>query len=113
VAAPDEVRDQVRNLTRMQLLRTCASWRPDTIAYRDPAVATKISLRSLARRVLELGDEIADLDRLIGPLVAELAPTLVALDYSTASARTATEQPSRRGDIAAAHELADGGAMRR
>ena len=38
VSAPEELRDQVRNLTRMQLIRTCAAWRPDTIGYRDPAV---------------------------------------------------------------------------
>jgi hypothetical protein len=76
-ASPEEVRDQVRNLTRMQLLRTCAAWRPDQLAFRDPAVATKIALKSLARRLLELGDEIAELDRLIAPLVQELAPNLL------------------------------------
>ena len=79
VAAPDEVRDQLRNLTRMQLIRTCASWRPDVIAFRDPVVATKISLRSIARRILDVNDEIADLDRLIEPLVKELAPGLLAM----------------------------------
>ncbi len=80
VAAPDEVRDQVRNLTRMQLIRTCVGWRPDTVAFRDPVVATKISLKSLAQRILELNDEIAELDRFIAPLVAELAPTLLKLE---------------------------------
>lgn len=77
IAAPEGVRDQVRNLTRMQLLRTCAAWRPDALAFRDPAVATKIALKSLARRSLELGDEIAELDRLIAPFVQELAPGLL------------------------------------
>lgn len=80
VAAPDEVRDQLRNLTRMQLLRTCAAWRPDAIAFRDPVIATEIACKSLARRLLDLGDEIADLDRLIEPLVSELAPALIALE---------------------------------
>jgi transposase len=79
VAAPDAVRDELRSLTRMQLIRTCAASRPNTAGFRDPAVATRIALRSLAWRVLELDDEIADLDQLIEPLVAELAPGLIAL----------------------------------
>jgi transposase len=64
----------------MQLLRTCAAWRPDQLAFRDPVTATKISLKSLSRRLLDLGDEIADLDKLITTLVEELAPGLLALD---------------------------------
>jgi transposase len=78
VSAPEELRDQVRNLTRMRLLRTCAVWRPDTAGFRDPVVATRIALRSLARRILDLNDEIADLDQLITTLVQELAPQLIA-----------------------------------
>jgi transposase len=61
----------------MQLIRTCAAWRPDATGFRDPVVATRIALRSLARRILALNDEIADLDELIMPLVQELAPALV------------------------------------
>lgn len=80
VAAPDAVRDQVRNLSRMQRLRTCAAWRPDSLGLRDPVVATKLALRFLARRVLDLNDEIAELDRLIVPLVEELAPNLLKLE---------------------------------
>ena len=80
VAAPEEVRDQVRNLTRMQRLRTCAAWRPDAVGYRDPVVATKLSLKYLARRILDLNDEIAELDRYIVPLVEELAPSLLELE---------------------------------
>lgn len=100
VAAPDEVRDQVRNLTRMQLLRTSAGWRPDLLGYRDPVVATRISLKSLARRTLELNDEIAELERLIEPLVRELAPPLLELEgVGTESAGefivTAGENPDR------------------
>jgi transposase len=67
VSAPEELRDQVRNLTRMQLIRTCAAWRPDASNAADPVTATRIALKSLARRMLELGDEIAMLDDLIAP----------------------------------------------
>jgi transposase len=78
VAAPEELRDQVRNLTRMQLIRTCAAWRPDITNVTDPVSATRIALKSLARRILELGDEIAMLDELIKPIVTALAPQLLA-----------------------------------
>jgi transposase len=79
VSAPEELRDQVRNLTRMPLIRTCAAWRPDSTGFRDPVVATRIALRALARRILELNDEIAQLDELIEPLVQALAPGLLQL----------------------------------
>ena len=78
VCAPDGLRDQLRNMTRMQLIRTLASWRPDLTAYRDVEMAYRITLKSLARRYLELHDEIADLDTMIAAIVDELAPNLVA-----------------------------------
>ena len=43
-------------------------------------VATKLSLKYLARRILDLNDEIAELDRFIVPLVEELAPSLLELE---------------------------------
>lgn len=79
VAAPDDLRELHRNMTKMQLLRTLAASRPYRVGFRDPTTATKIALKSLARRVLELNDEIFDLDQLIEPLVQELAPTLLDL----------------------------------
>ncbi len=78
VCAPDGLRDMLRTMTRMQLVRTLAAWRPDLSAYRDVESAYRISLKSLARRYLELHDEIADLDAMIGAIVEELAPDLVA-----------------------------------
>ena len=78
VCAPEILRDQLRRMTRMQLVRTLAAWRPDLTAYRDVEAAYRISLKSLARRYLELHDEIADLDVMIGAIVDELAPELVA-----------------------------------
>lgn len=78
VAAPDGLRDQLRAMTRMQLVRTLAAWRPDLTAYREVEAAYRISLKSLGRRYLELHDEIADLDIMIAAIVDELAPNLVA-----------------------------------
>ncbi|MBX9399324.1 IS110 family transposase [Streptomyces sp. TRM72054] len=77
ISAPEELRDQVRNLTQMQHVRTCAAWRPDETAFRDPVSATRITIKSLTRRYPELNDEVADLDTMIEPLVRELAPSLL------------------------------------
>ena len=78
VAAPDELRDVLREMTRMQLVRTLAAWRPDLTDYRIVTSANRIAPESLGRRYLELHDEIADLDAIIIPIVEELAPALVA-----------------------------------
>jgi transposase len=78
ICAPDDLRDTLRKMTRMQLVRTLAAWRPDLTDYRNVISAYRISLKSLGRRYLELHDEIADLDAMIGAIVDELAPNLVA-----------------------------------
>ena len=78
VCAPDELRETLRKMTRMQLIRTLAAWRPDLTDYRNVASAYRITLKSLGRRYLDLHDEIADLDTMIVAIVDELAPALVA-----------------------------------
>lgn len=78
VCAPEDLRDSLRTLTRMQLIRTLAAWRPDLSDYRQVVSAYRIALKSLGRRYLELHDEITDLDAMIGAIVDELAPSLVA-----------------------------------
>lgn len=77
IAAPGGVRDQTHNVTRMQLIRSCATWRPDVEALADPVVAIRIALKSLARRIIKLNDEIATLDESIKQLVRELTPKLL------------------------------------
>lgn len=105
ICAPEELRDQLRNMTRMQLIRTLAAWRPDLGGYRDVAVAYRIALKSLARRYLELHDEIADLDVMIHTIVDELAPDLVSrtgVGYESAAQLliTAGDNPDRLGSEA-------------
>jgi transposase len=79
VTAPDPLRAPLRALTTRQLVEHCASRRPDRAAAGDPTVATVLALRALARRHQQLSTEIAELDTLIGPLVAAINPTLLAV----------------------------------
>ena len=88
ISAPENLRDSLRKMTRMQLIRTLAAWRPDLSGYRDISTAYKITFKSLARRYLELHDEIADLDIMIAAIVDELAPELItgkAIGYESAA----------------------------
>jgi transposase len=100
ISAPDGLRDQLRGMTRMQLIRTLAAWRPDMTAFRNVARAYRIAFKSLARRYLELHDEIADLDIMITAMVDDLAPDLIgknAVGYQSASQLliTAGDNPER------------------
>jgi transposase len=100
VTAPDGLRDLLRVMTRMQLVRTLAAWRPDLSGYRDIEAAYRISLKSLGRRYLELHDEIVDFDTMIAAIVDELAPNLITRNSigHTGAAQlllTAGGQPNR------------------
>ncbi len=111
VSAPDEVRDQVRNLSRMQRIRTCAAGRVDPDAYDDPVVATRLALKSLARRIIELNDEIGSLDAPIERLVRGINPRLTkALGVGTEIAGqilvTAGDNPDRMTSEAAVPDAA-------
>lgn len=88
VSAPNALPDSLRHMTRMQLIRTLAVWRPEVTGYRDVATAYRITFKSLARRYLELHDEIADLDVMFSAVVDDLAPELVArnsIGYASAA----------------------------
>ena len=101
VCAPDGLRDQLRNMTRMQLIRTLASWRPDLTAYRDVEMAYRITLKSLARRYLELHDEIADLDTMIAAIVDECAEPRRTQFHRPCRRRTAPPHGRRQsGEVA-------------
>src|SRR6201994_693052 len=80
VCAPDELREPLRKMTRMKLIRTLVAWRPDLTDFRNVTSAYRIALKSLGRRYHELQDEIAYLDTMIVFIVDELAPNLVARD---------------------------------
>ena len=76
--APDELRSQLRDLSVPQLLQLTGAFRHT--GRTDVMTATKLSLRTLARRALSLEAEVKDIDRMLKTLVAETAPALYAID---------------------------------
>jgi transposase len=80
LTAPEELRAQLRGLSTAKLVATAARFprfRPGD--PKDLRVATKLAMRSLARRHLRLSEEIAELERQIARLVSEAVPALAAL----------------------------------
>ena len=85
--ASEVIRDELRDLNVYRLLERASAYRPG--AKRDVTSLTKFTLRTLARRAMALEEEVAELDAILGPLVAETAPALLArvgLGIETASA---------------------------
>ena len=79
VTAPAALRNQLD--TRRTLEGTaavCARLGPDTDRLADPAQAANPALRSLGRRVAQLGAEAAELGRRLDRLVATAAPTTLS-----------------------------------
>jgi transposase len=105
--APDELREQLRDLTAAQLIERAASVRPGS----DMTVvsATKTALRELARRARYLGEQMERLTAQLGPLVVTTAPALVArqgvgTDTAAALLVAAGDNPERlRHEASFAH----------
>jgi hypothetical protein len=74
--APDELRERLRGVPAEHLARTAASLRParesGSVMY-----ATKLAIRTLGRRVLDLETDTQHVDRLIDTLVRRTAPNLL------------------------------------
>jgi transposase len=76
--APDELRERFRGVPRDQLTDVAAALRPRT--DRDPVTyATKLAMRTLARRVLALDEDNNALDGILAELAAATAPRLLEL----------------------------------
>lgn len=73
--APEELRRELRGLSIFRLVNKVVGLRPN--GRTDVLNATKLALRSLARRVRDIDAEIAELDAVLRPLVAETAPDLM------------------------------------
>jgi transposase len=78
--APSELREQLAIAKTLKgKAALCRRLRPDTDRLSEPVNAAKLALRSLARRIALLDDEIAELDTQLTPLVATAAPRTTAL----------------------------------
>ena len=73
--APDELRSQLRGLTIPRLVRTAAGFRP--AGRTDVTNANRVALKTLARRVLELDDEIDMLDECSLRSSPQTAPEMI------------------------------------
>jgi transposase len=77
VTAPEDLRHRLRRLPTKELVATCARFRlggdPE-----DVRTATRVALRSVARRHETLSEEIAEFDAPLDRLVEEVAPGLIS-----------------------------------
>ena len=86
VTAPVDLRDQLRSLTTTALITKCHKFRPSqpTPGSRNEHTATKMAMRSLARRIRALTTEIAELQTPIAKLVEAVAPGLPPVSWMLA-----------------------------
>ena len=79
VTAPVDLRDQLRSLTTAALVTKSHTFRPGqpTSGSRSEYTATKMAMRSLARRIRTLNNEIAELKTPIAELITAAAPQLL------------------------------------
>ena len=97
--APDQLQCRIKGLPAPQFIAAAQSLAPTRSA--DPVmVATTSALSSLAHRIGELDEEIAELDAMITPLVQAHAPELlgiygVGIDTAATLLVTAGDNPER------------------
>jgi transposase len=98
--APEELRTELRGLRRRQRLAVCAAFRPGD---RDDLVTiTKLALRTLARRIADLDEELAVLNARRRRITHAAAPQLVAAhgigpDTASGLLLAAGDNPDRLG----------------
>lgn len=105
--APEELRRELRGLSVFRLVNKAAGLRP--AERTDVTGATRLAMRSLARRVRAIDAEIAEIDAVLRPLIATTAPDLVERpgvgpDTAGALLVAAGDNPHRlRNEAAFAH----------
>jgi transposase len=77
VAAPDDLRQRLRGLSTTKLVAVCSRFRPASCD--GLTAATRLALRSLARRIINLQQEVAELDAQLKRVTAQAAPELLGV----------------------------------
>jgi transposase len=77
ITGPMDLREQMKPLGTAALIQALSRLRPGS-ELSWPAAATKLTLRSLARRHMALSDEIRELDTVLDELTTAAAPGLLA-----------------------------------
>jgi transposase len=108
VTAPSELREHLRDLSGSKLVRTCAAFRPGALS--GPTEATKLALRSLARRSLALQQEVESLHQELEHLAHKACPALLGIygagsDTAGALLLAAGDNPERLRSEAAFAKL--------
>jgi hypothetical protein len=86
-SAPEELRQPLLGLKTKALVRACAALRPGPLT--STTAATKVTLRTLARRWQQLQAELDQLDLQLQELVTSAAPALLALPGAQGRRRAA------------------------
>jgi transposase len=105
--APDQLREQFRDVPKAHLARHAAGLRPRP---GDPVLhATKLAMRTLGRRALAIDDDMHELEHVLAELVTQTAPALldchgVGVDTAAILLVAAGDNPERvRNEAAWAH----------
>jgi transposase len=105
--APDEIRNELRDLNARRLLEHASSYRPGQ--RRDVNALTRFALGTLARRAISLAAEVDEIDKILKVLTADTAPELMAIngvgtDVASALLVAAGDNPERlRSEATFAH----------
>ena len=101
ISAPEEL----RGMTRMRPIMRLVATRPGSTDFKTPLGAARIALKRLAKRYVDLDDEVSELDDTIGAILADAAPLLVRLECVGAQSAaqlmvTVGDNPERIGSEA-------------
>jgi transposase len=79
LTAPQDLREALAGLSATARVTRCAGMRPDRGDLTDPATATKLALRSIAGRIVDLTAEISTLGAELATLITAIAPRTIAV----------------------------------